>query len=134
MYFLLFPHILEDKVEETEEEKEKEEEAELNRKYFQNRVYSEEYITYLSSRLSDFEKKQSCHIQYLIVFLALAILFEGDLRLSRAEVEGLKENTISKKDAIASEAGKWPNARVPYIISKKFGNQLSILRGGNREI
>ena len=86
------------------------------------------------SRFSVLDKKQSCYIQYLLVFLALAILFEGDLMLSRAEVEGLKENTISKKDAIASEARKWPNARVPYKISKKFGDQLSILRGGTREI
>ena len=60
-------------------------------------------------------------MHFLFLF-ASAILFEGDLKLSNAEIESLKENTISKKDAIAAEASKWPNARVPYIMSREFGD------------
>ena len=56
-----------------------------------------------------------------LFLLALAILFEGDLKLSKAEIKSLKENTISKRDAIASEASKWPNGRVPYILSPELG-------------
>ncbi|XP_065061226.1 uncharacterized protein LOC135688335 [Rhopilema esculentum] len=48
-------------------------------------------------------------------------LFEGDLKLTKSEIDKIKDNTISKKDTIAFAEKKWPNARVPFVIDAKFG-------------
>ena len=60
----------------------------------------------------------------LFLSTSIAYLFEGDLKLSKLELDDLKENTISKRDAVAAKARRWPNARVPFVLSKKFGNLL----------
>ena len=57
----------------------------------------------------------------------LADLFEGDLKLSKEEINYLKEQTMSKKDSVAEVARMWPDARVPYSVHRRFGILLFAL-------
>ena len=52
-------------------------------------------------------------------------MFEGDLKLSKEEIEQLKGNTISKKDTVAAANRRWPGARVPYIVDRSFNGMLT---------
>ena len=66
-------------------------------------------------------KSNSFHLS----FTFSADLFEGDLKLSKEEIEQLKGNTISKKDTVAAANRRWPGARVPYTIDRSFNGMLT---------
>ena len=52
-----------------------------------------------------------------LLFLADPGLFEGDIVLDHDEREGTKNG-----NAYASiKGGRWPNARVPYVITRSIG-------------
>eukprot|EP00112_Aurelia_sp_Birch-Aquarium-sp1_P004353 Seg1491.8 transcript_id=Seg1491.8/GoldUCD/mRNA.D3Y31 product="Zinc metalloproteinase nas-4" protein_id=Seg1491.8/GoldUCD/D3Y31 len=50
-------------------------------------------------------------------------LFEGDLKLSKEDIDQLKGNTISKKDTVAAANRRWPGARVPYTTDRSFNDR-----------